>query len=211
MRVRRSRATSAGISPRRTASCRADSVWERSSVGARSLCAALTLTPALARWMIAPASRTNLVMGYLRWGEGTPTVYRRADCASPGNKPRPRRIAVSSHARTVVEVNHAIAEATFVQQLELQADLVGEGRFAASDHNGRDEEVALIDQPGLHRLGGEVGTADADVASGCRLHPAEPLRDRSLARSVSWRWMPRSASWSTRSYRRPAKSRDSPG
>jgi hypothetical protein len=36
---------------------------------------------------------------------------------------------------------------------------VGEGRLAASDHNGHDEEVAAVDQPGLHRLGGEVGTA----------------------------------------------------
>ena len=38
MRASRSRATSAGISPRWTASCSADSVWERRSVGARSSC-----------------------------------------------------------------------------------------------------------------------------------------------------------------------------
>src|SRR3989442_15755687 len=66
MWVRRPRATSAGISPRWTASCRADSVWERRSVGARSLCAPGTSTPALARWRTALASTTNLVIGYLR-------------------------------------------------------------------------------------------------------------------------------------------------
>ena len=38
MRVSRSRPTSSGISPRCTASCTADSVWERKSVGARSSC-----------------------------------------------------------------------------------------------------------------------------------------------------------------------------
>jgi hypothetical protein len=40
-----------------------DSVWERRSVGARSLCALATLTSALARWRTAPASTTNLVTG----------------------------------------------------------------------------------------------------------------------------------------------------
>src|SRR5687768_16414766 len=63
MRVRRSRATSAGSSPRWTASYRADSVCERRSVGARSSCSAGTSTPALARWRTAPASTTNLVIG----------------------------------------------------------------------------------------------------------------------------------------------------
>src|SRR6266511_5025384 len=77
MRVRRSRATSAGISPRWTASCRADSVWERMSVGARSLCAPGTSTPALARWRTALASTTNLVIGYLRSGVGASQHYRR--------------------------------------------------------------------------------------------------------------------------------------
>ena len=37
------------------------------------------------------------------------------------------------------------------------------------DHDGRDEQVVLVDQPGLDRLGGEVGTADGDVASRRRL------------------------------------------
>ena len=65
-----------------------------------------------------------------------------------------------SRPNPVVEVNHAVAETAFVQQLERQADVVGKGPLAAAHHDGRDEQVALVDQPGLERLGGEVGTAD---------------------------------------------------
>jgi len=69
---------------------------------------------------------------------------------------RPGNIAVFSRPDAVVEVHHAVAETAFVQQFELQADIVGEGWLAAF-HNGRDEEMALVNQPGLQRLGGEVG------------------------------------------------------
>jgi hypothetical protein len=44
-----------------------------------------------------------------------------------------------------VEVHHAIAETAFVPELELQADIVGEGRLAASHHDGREEQVTLVD------------------------------------------------------------------
>src|SRR2546423_4615743 len=64
MRVRRSRAMSAGISRRWTASCRADSVWERRSVGARSLWAPETSTSSLASWRTTPASTTNFVIAF---------------------------------------------------------------------------------------------------------------------------------------------------
>src|SRR5215208_1524922 len=39
----------------------------------------------------------------------------------------------------VVEVNHAAVETTFVQQVELQADIVGQGSLAASHHHRCDE------------------------------------------------------------------------
>ena len=54
-------------------------------------------------------------------------------------------------------MNQAVAETVFVQQFELQADIVGEELFAASHHDGRDEQVALVDQPRLDRLDGEPG------------------------------------------------------
>ena len=41
--------------------------------------------------------------------------------------------------------------------------MIGEGPFAASHHDGRDEQLELVDQPGPDRLGGEVGTAHGDV------------------------------------------------
>src|SRR5215203_1640188 len=94
-------------------------------------------------------------------------------------EPRPRRpgsVAISSRPGAVVEVNHAVAETAFVQQFELQADIVGEGLFAASHHYRREEQVALVDQPGLDRLGGEVRTAHADVTSGLRFHLPDRFR-----------------------------------
>ena len=54
----------------------------------------------------------------------------------------------------------------FVQQLEPQADIAGLGLLAASHHHGRDDQVALVDQARLDRLGGEGGAAHSDVAGG---------------------------------------------
>ena len=70
--------------------------------------------------------------------------------------------------------------------------------------------MALVDQPGPDRLGGEVGTAHAEVTSRSPPSSAGPLRGRSRARSASWRWRPSPASWSTRSCRPPARSPRSP-
>ena len=63
MRSSRSSATSASSSPRCTASCSADSVCERRSVGASSSCSAATSISSLARWRTAPQSTTNLATG----------------------------------------------------------------------------------------------------------------------------------------------------
>ena len=40
-------------------------------------------------------------------------------------------VSVASRPDAVMEVNHAAAETAFLQQFELQADMVGEGLFAA--------------------------------------------------------------------------------
>ena len=63
MRVSWSRATSGAMLPWCTASCRADSVWERNRVGASSSCPGRTSNPSLARWRTTPQSTTNLVIG----------------------------------------------------------------------------------------------------------------------------------------------------
>src|SRR5688500_3725414 len=90
-----------------------------------------------------------------------------------GSRTGPPGVAVSLRTYAVVEVNHAALETAFVQQFELQADVCGEGPFTTSNHDGRDEQVALVYQPGPEGLGGEVGTADADVALRLRFHPTD--------------------------------------
>jgi len=54
-------------------------------------------------------------------------------------------------------MDHAVAEPALVHQLELHADAVGERSRAAAHHDGADEQVALVDQTGRERLGGEPG------------------------------------------------------
>lgn len=48
-------------------------------------------------------------------------------------------VTVSSPSGTVLEVDYTIAETAFIYQFELHADIVGEGPFAASHHDRRDE------------------------------------------------------------------------
>ena len=69
-----------------------------------------------------------------------------------------------------MEVDHAVAETAFVQQLEFKRTSSGRDGLPPPTTIGREEQVALVDQPGLERLGGEVGTAHADVAFRRRLH-----------------------------------------
>jgi hypothetical protein len=66
-----------------------------------------------------------------------------------------------------LEVNHTALETAFVQQFELQADVCGEGPFTISHHYGRDEQVALVYQPGPECLGGEVGPPTPMSRSAC--------------------------------------------
>ena len=62
MRASRSRATSEESAPSCRAPCKADSVWERRSVGASNSCSSGTSIPSAARWRTAPQSTTNLVI-----------------------------------------------------------------------------------------------------------------------------------------------------
>src|SRR2546423_840696 len=56
----------------------------------------------------------------------------------------------------VVEVNGAVAEPALVQQLEVHPDIVaGQGTLAASHHDGHEEQLVLVDEPSLDRLGRE--------------------------------------------------------
>ena len=46
---------------------------------------------------------------------------------------------------------------------------------AASNDDGREEELELVYEAGPDRVGGEGGTADADVLLGRRLHPGNRI------------------------------------
>lgn len=74
-------------------------------------------------------------------------------------------------ADAVVEVHHAVAEAAFVEELELQPDTVRKSTPATSHHDRRDEEAALVDQSRAESLGCQLWAAHGDVAlrSGLRL------------------------------------------
>src|SRR5262249_14707318 len=81
-------------------------------------------------------------------------------------------VAAASCSCAVVEVDHAVAEAALVQQLQRQADIGGEGRCAASHQDGRDEQVVVVHEPGPDRLGGELRAAHGEVTVRQRLHLA---------------------------------------
>src|SRR5829696_4612952 len=82
-------------------------------------------------------------------------------------------VAVSSRPGAVAEIDHAVAETALVQQLQLQADIVGEGLLAASHYDGCDEQLAFVDQPGLERVAGEIRTAHRQVTLPRRLQPTD--------------------------------------
>src|SRR5690606_16141416 len=65
--------------------------------------------------------------------------------------------------RTITEENRAIAKAAFLQKLELQPDVLRQGRFAASHNNRDQEQVALVHQPRPEGLGGEFGAPNRDI------------------------------------------------
>src|SRR5205823_751113 len=143
----RSRATSGGISPRCTASCRADRVWERKSVGARSLCSAGTSLPSLARWRTTPQSTTNLVMS---------RRYRtlaRIDSVSPRGSGVPAGRLAGSEPLLVVECcDEELAAVSSVALTERGPEVAG---FFRKSPKG----------PVIVRLGGADQRADRSLRS----------------------------------------------
>ena len=85
----------------------------------------------------------------------------------------------------------------------------GKGLFAAAHDDRREEQVALVDQPGPESLGGEVGAADREVPFR-RAFSRRTSSGSNSARAASGRWIPLAASWSTRSCPPPATSPRSP-
>src|SRR5436190_23607824 len=84
---------------------------------------------------------------------------------------RPSRSA----ERAVLEVDGAVAKTAFVQQLELDVNVVGESAFAGPHHDGNEEEAVLVDQPSLDRLRRKTGTPDGEVMAARRLELPDPF------------------------------------
>src|SRR5437667_8123611 len=84
----------------------------------------------------------------------------------------------------VAEVHDTVAEPALLQQLQLDAGVAGECGLAVTDEHRINEELALIDQPGVERVGGEGRPADGqvsgggglDVANGIGVHAAHERR-----------------------------------
>ena len=122
-----------------------------------------------------------------------------------------RRVCRRSGADAVVQVDHAVVEPVLVDQLEIQPYVVRQRRRAAAHDHREEEQVQLVDQPGLERLARELGAADAEIAalaSAFSARTAAGSNDRSSR--VGW-CSPRSGSPNRRSCRRPARSGRSPG
>ena len=73
---------------------------------------------------------------------------------------------IKSRLEAVVQMDHAVAESAFVEQLKLQPDIVRQRWIASSHNDGGEEQMTLVDQPEPQCPGSERGTGHGDVA--CR-------------------------------------------
>ena len=81
-----------------------------------------------------------------------------------------------AHRAPVVEVHEATVEAALVDQFEIESDVIGQGRRAASYHDRREKEPILVDEARPDRFGGEVWSSDRQVARRLLLHPSDRNR-----------------------------------
>ena len=63
----------------------------------------------------------------------------------------------------------AVSESALVEELEVGAHVGRQRRLAPADDHGPDEQLALVDQPGLESLRREVRTSYGEIAAGCGL------------------------------------------
>ena len=62
-----------------------------------------------------------------------------------------------SAAYAVSKMDDAVSEPALVEEVELSADVVGQGALAAAHHDRPEEQMALVDQPQSERLASELG------------------------------------------------------
>ena len=68
--------------------------------------------------------------------------------------------------RAVAEVYDASSESALIEELKVGAHAGRQPWLAPADDNGPDEQLALVDQPGLESLRREVGTSYGEIAAG---------------------------------------------
>src|SRR3954470_754305 len=78
--------------------------------------------------------------------------------------PRPRRLTRSSGVHAVGEEHDAVVEPVLVDELEPNADAVGQRGRAAAHHDRVHVDADLVDEARGERVRGEPGPADAEVA-----------------------------------------------
>ena len=59
----------------------------------------------------------------------------------------------------VMEENYAAAKTVLLQEFQIQTNIVGESRFAASYDDRHNEHVTLVDQPRPEGVSGKLRTA----------------------------------------------------
>src|SRR5213080_1509399 len=88
------------------------------------------------------------------------------------NESKPERSRRSERGflqRAVAEMYDAVAESALVEERELGARVGRQRRLAPTEDDEPDEQVALVNQPGLESLCREVRTSHDEIAS-CRAH-----------------------------------------
>jgi hypothetical protein len=63
-------------------------------------------------------------------------------------------------------VYDAVSESALVEELEVGAHAGRQPWLAPADDHGPDEQLALVNQPGLESLRREVGTSYGEIAAG---------------------------------------------
>jgi len=67
--------------------------------------------------------------------------------------------------RAVAEVYDAVSESALIEELKVGAHAGRQPWLAPADDNGPDEQLALVDQPGLESLRREVRTSYGEIAA----------------------------------------------
>jgi hypothetical protein len=52
-----------------------------------------------------------------------------------------------SHRDSIVKEHHTTTEATLAEEFALNTKVLGQRRFAATQDNGRQEQLVLVDEP----------------------------------------------------------------